>query len=206
MIDTIDVVKNITNVQWVIKVHPAEARFDQKYGMENLIKSYLPVLPNHIRVLAAEEDINPLDFFDTIDGLVTIFGTSGLELAIKGKPVVLAGEAHYGRKGFTYDADSQEHYHDLLRQVSEIPVLTATQTKMARKYAYCYFIQKQIPLDVVKDPISKWWKFQFNKRELLLEGEDLVVDFICERIVDGNDFIMDDKLSLLGSKSMEGRT
>lgn len=193
-IKTFQVIKDITDVQWIIKVHPAEAWSNPESGIWCLIKKYFPDLPEHIRVLPAEENISPLDFFDMVDGGVTVFGTPGLELALHGKPIILAGDAHYGRKGFTYDADSQEHYRKLLKQAGHLSSLSVEQRELASKYAYCYFIQRQIPISVVRDPKSKWWSFQLSKRELLLDGHDPVLDLVCERIMDGKDFIMDENL------------
>lgn len=203
MKETIHVIKDICDVQWVIKVHPAESWDNPESGVEFLIKKYFPNLPEHVRVLTAEENISPLDFFNMVDGGVTVYGTSGLELALHGKPVIVAGEAHYGRKGFTYDANSEEHYRELLTQVAHISSLSEDQIALAKKYAYCYFMQRQIPIAVVKDPKSKWWNFQFDKKELLLEGRDHVIDFICEKIVDRTDFIMDEHLLDLTEKNME---
>lgn len=200
MIDTINTIKNIRDVQWVIKVHPAESWDNPESGVEFLIKKYFPNLPEHVRVLSAEENISPLDFFNMVDGGVTVYGTSGLELALNGKPVILAGDAHYGKKGFTYDANSKEHYRGLLRKVTQIALLDEDQVALAKKYAYCYFVQRQIPIAVLQDPKSKWWSFQLNKKELLLEGADPVIDFICERIFDGTDFIMDENLLILTEK------
>lgn len=194
VVDTIHEIKNITDVQWIIKVHPAEAWDNPDSGVECLIREHFPVLPEHIRVLPAEEDLSPLDFFQMIDGGVTVYGTSGLESALQGKPVILAGEAHYGRKGFTYDSDSQESYRKWLNKASSLPSLNEMQRELARRYAYCYFIQRQIPLSVVRDPASKWWNFQLDKREMLLEGHDPAIDFVCTRIMDGKDFIMDEHL------------
>jgi hypothetical protein len=205
MNDTIQVIKDITDVQWIIKVHPAEAWDNPESGVEYLIKKHFPDLPKHIRVLPAEENISPLDFFNMVDGGVTVFGTAGLEMALHGKPVILAGDGHYGRKGFTYDADSREQYRELLKQAGHLPPLSEVQRELVRKYAYCYFIQRQIPISVVKDPQSKWWSFQFDKKELLLEGRDPVIDFVCEKILDGTDFIMDDQLLRLTNENMDGQ-
>jgi hypothetical protein len=203
MKDTIHVINDMRDVQWVIKVHPAESWDNPESGVEFLIKKYFPDLPEHIRIFSAEENISPLDFFNMVDGGITVYGTAGLELALHGKPIILAGDAHYGKKGFTYDANSKEHYRELLSQVTHIHSLSEDQIALAKKYAYCYFMQRQIPIEVVKDPKSKWWNFQFDKKELLLEGRDPVIDFICEKIVDRTDFIMDEHLLDLTEKNME---
>lgn len=194
MSDTIQVIKDIPDVQWLVKVHPAEAWDNPDSGVECLINQCFPELPKHIHILSAEENISPLDFFDMVDGGVTVYGTAGLELALHGKPIILAGEAHYGRKGFTYDADSREHYRQLLTQARQLSHLSTEQRELVRKYAYCYFIQRQIPIAVVKDPRSNWWNFQFSKKELLLSGRDPIIDFVCTKIMDGKDFIMDEEL------------
>lgn len=205
MHDTIQVIKDISDVQWLIKVHPAEVWDNPESGVEYLVKTHFPELPKHIRVLGAEENISPLDFFNMVDGGVTVYGTAGLELALQGKPVILAGDAHYGRKGFTYDADSREHYRERLKKAGQLPRLSDAEIELARRYAYCYFIQRQIPISVVRDPKSKWWNFQFSKRELLLEGQDPAIDFICETILNGRDFIMDEKLLQLTNENMDGQ-
>lgn len=190
MSDTIEIAKEISNVQWLIKVHPAEAWDNPDSGVEALIRRKYPSLPANIRVLSAEENISPLDFYSLVDGAVTVYGTAGLELAMHGKPIILAGDAHYGKKGFTYDADSRDAYKFLLQGTAGIGPLSSPQVDLAKKYAYCYFILRQIPVSVVSNPDAKWWGFQFNKRESLLPGKDPAIDFICERVNDGNDFIM----------------
>lgn len=194
MLDTVREIINITDVQWLIKIHPAEAWDNPESGIQKLIQKNFPSLPPHVKLLSFDEDISPLDFFQLVDGGITVFGTAGLELVLHGKPVILAGEAHYGGKGFTYDGLTQDSYKQLLRTAAALNPLSDEQRLLARKYAYCYFIQRQIPLPVVKDPDSNWWNFQFKKRNLLQPGKDPFVDFICERIMDGKDFIMDEEL------------
>ncbi len=197
VLDTIREIVNIQDVSWLIKIHPAEAWDNPASGVQSLINRHFPSLPPHIRVLPAEEEISPLEFFEIVDGGVTVYGTSGLELTLHGKPVILAGEAHYGGKGFTYDGLHPDSYVHLLRQVASLPRLNEEQLLLARRYAYCYFIQRQVPLSVVNDPNSKWWNFQYKKRNLLLPGRDPFIDFICERILDGKDFVMEENLVAL---------
>jgi hypothetical protein len=195
VIESIKLMWGMTNIQWIIKVHPAESwENNPETGVEGLIKRTYPDLPPHIRVFSAEENISPLDFFHMVDGGVTAYGTAGLEIALCGKPVILAGEAHYGAKGFTYDSHTLAQYAEFLGKAHNLGRLSVEQTSWARQYAYLYFVQRQIPLNVVKDPHSKWWRFQFNKRHLLEKGKDPAIDFICEKLVSKQEFIMDTRL------------
>lgn len=194
IIDTIREISTIKEVQWLVKIHPAEAWDNPDSGIQRLIETNFPNLPDHIRIIHFDEEISPLDFYNLIDGGVTVYGTPGLEMALQGKPVILAGEAHYGCKGFTHDGLTQESYKQLLRQAGLLNKLDDEQLALAQRYAYCYFIQRQIPMPVVKNPNSSWWEFQFGKRDLLLPGNDPFMDFICDKIISGEDFVMDEKL------------
>lgn len=203
MLDTIREIVGITDVYWLIKIHPAESWDNPASGVQELIKKHFSSLPPHIKVVSAEDDINPYSFFQMIDSGITVYGTSGLELALIGKPVILAGEAHYGKKGFTYDGLDREAYIKLLHKVKDLTRLTGEQLKLARCYAYCYFIQRQVPLNVVKDCDSEWWSFQYDKKQQLLPGKDPFIDFICDRIIDGKDLIMDETLVALAEEAEE---
>jgi hypothetical protein len=199
MIDTIEHVSKIPEVQWVIKIHPVEAGDAREVGMEALIEDRFPTLPSNVRVIPAKEDISPLEFFELLDGGVTVYGTPGLELALSGKPVIVAGEAHYGGKGFTKEGLDIESYRKLLARAGCMGRLTAEETALARRYAYSLFIQRQVPLPIVHDPRSLWWHLQHEKRDTLLPGADPFVDFICERLIDGGDFIMGPELAELAN-------
>jgi capsular polysaccharide biosynthesis protein len=194
MIDTINHISRITDVQWLVKVHPIEADDNPAAGVQHLVQTHFPDLPPHVRVIPAEEGISPLEFFQLVDGGVTVYGTAGLELALQGKPVILAGEAHYGGKGYTYDGLDIESYRELLQRASTLGPLSDDQTQLARMYAYSYFVQRQIPLPPVRDPNSIWWNLQHHRRDQLLPGADPFVDFICERLISGQDFVMDREL------------
>jgi len=194
MLDTVKEIVNLTEVQWLVKIHPAESWDNPSSGVHRLIDRHFPALPSHVRVIPAEDKINPMEFIQMVDGGVTVYGTLGLELALMGKPVILAGEAHYGGKGFTRESLTPEGYKGLLQEAKSLGGLAEEQWALARKYAYCYFLQRQIPLPVVYQEHSDWWEFNYQMRHLLLEGRDPFVDFICNRILDGEDFIMDEPL------------
>ncbi|MEO5589678.1 MAG: hypothetical protein ABIS03_08840 [Gemmatimonadaceae bacterium] len=194
MIDTIKHIIDIPEVQWLVKVHPIEAWDNANTGVQKLIERRFPNLPDHVRVVPAEEDISPATMYELLDGGITVYGTAGLELALLGKPVILAGEAHYGAKGFTHEGVTPVVYRKLLKQAATLEPLTPEQNIDVRKYSYSHFIRRQIPLEIVHDPKSAWWAFQISKRKLLLPHADPFVDFVCDRLLDGQDFSMDDEL------------
>ena len=194
IIDTINTIKKIKNVNFIIKIHPAE-KWDNKNGsgIEDLIRDKFADLPDNIKLFGADEKINPLNFYQMIDGGITVYGTAGLELSLFGKPVILAGDAHYGNKGFTYDANTVDEYKNLLMKTDKIAALSETQIEYAKKYAYNYFIQRQIPLLIVKDDKTGWWKIHEDRLDNLLPGKDLVIDFLCNKIISDEEFIMEDE-------------
>jgi hypothetical protein len=204
MVDTIDRVSRQPEVQWVIKIHPVEAYDNPASGVQRLIQNTYPNLPPHVKVIPAEEELSPLDFFELVDGGVTVYGTSGLEMCLLGKPVILAGEAHYSGKGFTHDGLTIDCYRSLLESAGAIGRLSSEQVRLARLYAYSYFVARQVPIPMVRDRQSIWWRLQANRRDLLLPGADPFLDFICEHLVNGEDFVMDSKLVALAESDAWG--
>ena len=202
MIDTIKHAIQVPDVQWLIKIHPIEAWDNPASGVQRLIEREFPSLPDHVRVIPAEEDISPANLFELIDGGVTVYGTAGLELALMGKPVILGGEAHYGGLGFTLEGVTPIRYREFLRKAAQLGPLTEEQRADVRKYAYSHFIQRQVPLEIVHDPQTEWWNLQYGKRELLLPGNDPFIQFVCDRLVDGKDFNMPEELVTLTEREV----
>ena len=143
-----------------------------------------------------DDEISPKDFYNLLDGGVTVMRTGGLELSMQGKPVILAGEAHYSNKGFTYDAKSDEQFKELLHNAKNIGPLDSEKNSLALKYAYIYFILKQIPL---LPTIGEDLNIDFNEINQVFPGNNKFIDFLCEKIIHGGDFILPENLVELTS-------
>jgi hypothetical protein len=185
------------SVDWVIRVHPGELTDGSVLSTGDLIRQTFPQLPPHVKVLWADSDINSYGLYRLIDVGVTIFGTVGVELTAMGKPVILAGQAHYGAKGFTHDAVTREHYLQLLAGASSLGPLDAHQTALARRYAYWYFVQRQIPIRAIDSSQGHWGDVDLSRLESLLPGHDPVLDAVCRNILGGEDFVL--PTAVLGS-------
>ena len=142
IVETYRYIRELTDVNWIIRVHPAERTLRSKKGTQQILKQMYKEFPSHITVIGANSMINSYGLFPHVEGCVTFAGTIGLEMSMYGKPVLLAAESHYSNKGFTYDFENTEEY---FKQLDNILTTTAfdRQVELAEKYAYDYFIYRQ---------------------------------------------------------------
>jgi hypothetical protein len=128
------------NVQVVIRIHPAET-FTIGPSVMEILQRTLPEPPAHFHLIAANEKVNSYDLMEITDLALVYTTTAGLELALRGIPVLVSGKAHYSRKGFTIEAETWETYNDLLEQaLAAAPSrLTPQQVEVAWRYAHAFF-------------------------------------------------------------------
>jgi hypothetical protein len=195
-LETVRRVASISDVDWIIRIHPGELTDGSVLSTGDILRAEFPALPDHVKVLWADSDVNSYGLYQLVDGGVTIFGTVGVELAALGKPVILAGQAHYGGKGFTLDAGNREEYASLLDRAGALQRLSEEQTALARRYAYWYFVQRQIPIRPIDLRQGHWGDLDLDRLAALLPGADHVMDAVCRNIVEGRDFILPSELAL----------
>jgi hypothetical protein len=144
---TIQYFIQIPDIQLVIRIHPGEALV--KHGsIHEMIKNSLPELPEHIHVIEPEADVNTYDLMDLASLGLVYTTTVGLEMALRGIPVVVSGKTHYRDRGFTYDPGSWVQYFKILNLLLgniQSERLTAEQVDLAWKYAYLFFFEYSYP-------------------------------------------------------------
>lgn len=185
---------DIKNVNWIIRVHPGEKVSGSLYTNDDFIKENFSEIPDHVKILWSDSEINSLGLYKLLDVGITLFGTMGAELPILGKPVISGGEAHFSNKGFTIDAKTREEYFNLLKNISGIDLLKKDQIDIARRYAYSYFIERQIPINIVNKSEGHFGNIDLKKLDHLLPGKDLIMDAICDSILKGKDVILNEKM------------
>lgn len=192
IVATLKEIKKIKQINWLIKVHPVEIFLpntpERNYGVLDVIKDNLGELPPHIKFLRTNAGTNNLELYKNISGGITATGTAGLELSVLGKPALLAGDTHYAQKGFTYDALSHEQYVYYLRNIKKLKPLSGFQTERARRYAYLYFIKKQIPFDYFRKDNSDY--LDYRRIENIIPGKNRYLDFVCDCIINKKDFML----------------
>lgn len=145
---TVEVASQNDQVNWLIKLHPANIfrRTNQgytgEYGEILAIKEYLGEIPSNIKIIPADIDINPYSFFMLADYGITVRGTVGAELPCFGIPVLTAGTGRYSGKGFTVDSDSIDDYLYKVKNIHLISSLDIEEIKLAIKHAYLFFKER----------------------------------------------------------------
>jgi hypothetical protein len=125
----------------VIRIHPAET-WTIGPSVAEIIRTALPEIPSHIHLIDPAEEYNTYDLMEIADLALVYTTTVGLEMAVRGIPVLVSGASQYAKKGFTLDADSWDEYFSVLNKaLKDLSgyLLTPVQVERARNYAYFYF-------------------------------------------------------------------
>jgi hypothetical protein len=177
------------HVQIVIRVHPAEVKHGAgpvRQRADDLIHAHYPDLPDHIKIIPPESKLSSYGLMQLTAANV-VFGTKlGIEMAALGLKVIVAGEAPYRAKGFTYDPPSVEGYFAWLNASGDLPPLTPAQTERAKRYAYHFYFRRNISFpSLVYHPRA----YLARSIDDLLPGRYANLDTICEGILSGTPFV-----------------
>ena len=113
-------------------------------SVTGVVQQAMPELPEHIHLIAPKAKVNTYDLMEIADLGLVYTTTSGLEMAVRGLPVMVAGKTHYRRRGFTIDPETYEEYFTMLdRILADLPGhhLTPGQVEQAWNYAYRFFYE-----------------------------------------------------------------
>ena len=133
LLATIEAASKNEDVLWLLKPHPAE----KWYGGLTLKETVEGKLPPNVILLP--DDYSGKAVMDVADALVTIHGTSAIEYAANGKPVLVADKGWYQDCKFVFYPDSREHYLELLKTKWYEKIDTKEIKQNASLFAGVYF-------------------------------------------------------------------
>jgi hypothetical protein len=185
-----------TRPDWtlVIRVHPAETQLKGRESHDRVaewISQKYPHLPTNIRVVPPAQPIDSYALMRLARIGLVYASTAGLELALHGVPLVVAGNAHYRGKGFTYDPESAEDFSTtVLRLMDKGPSTNDGFDSLARKYAHLFFLRRTMPASVVDEPEYGKPRLAYSSLEELQVGRNPTLDVICDGILTGSEFAL----------------
>ena len=159
------------DIQLVIRVHPGEV-LTHGQSMVDVVHEVLPRLPENIRLIKPQDEINTYDVMEVTDIGLVYTTTVGLEMSLIGVPVIVAGKTHYRDRGFTHDPDSWVSYFKLLGHMLNEPQtykLTKEQVQLAWQYAYRFFFD--YPQPYPWHLVRMWEDYKVSPLESVLNGK-----------------------------------
>jgi len=173
IIRTVQYFSGRDDAQLIIRVHPGEL-LTHGTSMVDVVKQVLPKLPEHIHLIGAAEKLNTYDLIEVADVGLVYTTTVGLEMAMNGLPVIVAGQTHFRNRGFTHDADSWVAYFKLLGQILDTPAkfrLSDEEMGLAWQYAYRFFFEysRPYPWHLVR----MWDDYKLRPLSAVLSAEGL---------------------------------
>jgi hypothetical protein len=176
----------------VVRIHPSEGRWGTDQPADVEIRRRVGRLPANVRIVAASDPLSSYGLLAITDLVLGYTTTVGLEAAVRGIPVAVAGRTHYRARGFTFDIDSPA---DLERVIRERPTMSPEQVELARRYAFAFFFRLMIPFPQIRTAGDRIVSLPTSADELL-PGRDPYLDFVCDRILDGGDFFLPPELAV----------
>lgn len=174
----------------VIRVHPSEVHLPGKRTRDSLqdhIARRFPSLPPNVTVVGSGDVTSSYPLMDAADLGLVYTSTTGLELAMAGTPVVVAGETHYQGKGFTIDVGSAEEFRAAIDRVLADPDAARPDREAARRYAHFFFFRAPISAPGVREPLPGLARLDGLRITDLVPGADPRVDRICDLVLAGHE-------------------
>lgn len=138
LVNTIEYFVRRDDCQIIIRSHPAEPYYKAKETTLSLIAEHFPCLPKNIQVVAPDADINTYSIMDIADLGIVYWSTTGMEMALRGIPVVCGVPAlYYNGKGFTLDPSTSQEYFSMISNIIHNPSLFRLNPRQI-ELAWCF--------------------------------------------------------------------
>ena len=107
LVDMVQLAKENSDIQLIIRAHPGELRvpkvLQSKHTIIDSIKSTVNQIPSNVTFIAPEDNISSYALSEVSNANVVWNGTIGIEFALRGVKPMVAADAYYSNKGFSYD-------------------------------------------------------------------------------------------------------
>ena len=194
--ESIDYLKD-KNLTVLVRIHPAEITGTPKSNqkMYNEIIKKFKKLPSNVHIIHPEDSINSYSIIDKSSLCLVYASNIATEISALGKPLIVGGEAYIKNKGIVTDPSSKIEYFELIEKLLNKPIIDKNKILRAKKYAYYFYFQRMITIDLLDIRDYKFSNFEINKDKInqMLKGEhfDKGLEVISEGILNGKEFIYD---------------
>jgi hypothetical protein len=180
----------------VMRIHPAETQVPGRESYDRVadwVGETIGTVPDNVRIILPEEPIDSYVLMRMATVGCVYASTVGLEMAAAGVPVVVAGDAHYSRRGFTRDPiDRADYRRCIVEEMSGNSSGSLDQSReLALRYAHVFFLRRMYPMTVLTEPAEARPILAYSSLLELVPGSKPILDLICEGILRGTSFDRD---------------
>ncbi len=181
---TVDFFKDRTDVDLILRSHPAEVNVGTDAGREStasIIHDLYQEIPSNIHVLEPRHKINSYTLGENCDFGITYSSTVSLELTYLGVPIILCGCPPFKDKDVAFDIASVGEYRTLLEKgLKGELIVTEERKERLFKYLHYFFFMRTMPQTLVdiKDTIPNGYLFK-SEDEL---DQDIVFEDMFQKI------------------------
>jgi len=161
LVKTVQHLLENTSVTVVVRIHPGEALHysGKESSLDTLLEAGL-VESSRLIILGARADVNTYPLMKHCLAGVVYSSTTGIEMAMMGRPVIVASDVYYANRGFTKDCGSIEEYYENIRLVTGSELEEKQRKMTAESAALFYYIlhfvqQHPYPYDKAEDVRNK---------------------------------------------------
>ncbi len=164
LIETVRFLLRQTNLQVVVRAHPAETlHWGSKERTEDILQA-AGLVSDRLVVFPGSAKVNTYDLVEACRLGIVFSSTVGLEMAMLGKPALVGSHVYYTRRGFTLDAKDRTDYFEQLGQLTCGGASVALEREQVRQARLFYYILHCVwqwpypydkPSSVLKRPPAK---------------------------------------------------
>ena len=177
---TLETIKKIKNINWIIKQHPSEHFYNSKFDSSLLVKD-LEKKYDHIRLFP--ENLNPISLTKFTDVIITSHGTVGVEYPAFGIPSIVAENSRFSNFGFTLVPKNIVEYKNLLKKTHKIKKLNKKKIEKAKVFLFIANILLMNKLSIIPDHTTSklanenkfWYQSNQNLRKFNLNNDQFKI-------------------------------
>lgn len=180
---------------FLLKAHPAEVHFvestPEHWRVLRVLQDRIASLPPNVRLVPPDDPVSPFAVYDLIDAGLVNTSSVGLELALRGLPVLTTGAgAHYEKPGIVLVPGSREEYFAHFDRLACGQHPFAPDAARTKRYAFALWFRKSIPFEPLE--VRGWRAVGVGIDTLadLRPGRFTGLDTICRGVLDGGPFAL----------------
>ncbi len=184
---TIDHARRHPEIGLVIRAHPntgSRRSVGANRAQLDEISRLGENLPANVRMIDPDEEISSYSLMDLCSLGLVWSSTVGLELACKGKEVVVAAGNYVAGASFVHTVRDVAGYERMLGSLLSVPVGAVSRSIRQRALRFAYGLFYRLPIDfpLVEMPTPHEGRLRYSSLDALAPGRDAGLDR-CARIV-----------------------